>query len=250
MRDIVVFGLGQLGQLLAGGALRAGLRVTPITRSSAPGDVLAPLAIETPVLVAVGEDALAPALEALGPRGEWAILLQNELFPSSWQACGHTPTVMVPWLLKKPSAPLTVPRPTQVYGRQVELVAAIHEALAIPCERLADEASLRQALVDKYAFIATINALGLLRDRTLAIWLAEDPLRVRALALDAATLGERLCGETVDRAQSVEAVLTGMRALGGMSARGRSARTRVERAQANALQLGLELPALSAIALP
>ncbi len=241
MRDIVVFGVGQLGQLFGSGALRAGMRVTPVTRSSDPEAVLARLPTETAVLVAVGEEALPGVLDVLGPRGAQAILLQNELFPSSWQARGYTPTVMVPWLLKKPGVALTVPRPTSLFGAQAALASTLHEALGIPYEVLPNAPALQQALVDKYAFILTINALGLLRDRTLAIWLAEDPLRVRAVADEAARLGARLCGATIDRERATHAVLEGMRGLGTMSARGRSARARVERALAHAAQLDVEV---------
>ncbi|MET0287197.1 MAG: hypothetical protein ABW352_22120 [Polyangiales bacterium] len=240
MRDLIVYGLGQLGQLYGSAALRAGYRVTPITRAIAPEAVLTSLPEQTPVLIAVGEEALPTALRELGAHP--AILLQNELFPSLWQ--GLTPTVMVPWLLKKSGAPLTVPRPTQVYGPHAELVEALHAALAIPCERLASAKALEQALVDKYAFILTINALGLARDRTLSTWLSEDPLRVRALADEAGALGERLCGASVDRVRSTQAVLEGMRALGSMSARGRTARSRVDRALQNAERLGVAVPAL------
>ncbi|HEX5659482.1 MAG TPA: hypothetical protein VFX59_19940 [Polyangiales bacterium] len=245
MRDIVVYGLGQLGQLFGSAALRAGLRVTPITRSVDPQTVLTSVPAETPVIVAVGEDALAGVLAQLGARP--VILLQNELFPAAWQGHPTTPTVMVPWLLKKQSAPLTVPRPTQVFGAQAELVGALHAALSIACEPLPNEAALHQALVDKYAFIVTINALGLLRDRTLAVWLAEDPLRVRALAEEAATLGERLCAASIDRERSVQAVLEGMRGLGSMSARGRTARSRIDRAWNHAERLGVSVPELRAI---
>lgn len=245
MRDIVVYGLGQLGQLYGSAALRAGFRVTPITRSVAPQAVLTALPEQTPVLVAVGEDAVAAALDELGTRP--AILLQNELFPAAWETRGSAPTVMVPWLLKKAGQPLTVPRATQVFGPQAAIVEALHAALAIPCERLPSTAALHQALVDKYAFILTINALGLLRDRTLAIWLAEDPLRVRALADEAAALGERLCGSSIDRALAIQAVLEGMRGLGSMSARGRTARARVDRALAHAARLGVDVTELRAI---
>jgi hypothetical protein len=245
MRDIVVYGLGQLGQLYGSAALRAGFRVTPITRSNSPEAVLTALPEETPVLVAVGEDALASALDELATRP--AILLQNELFPPAWETRGTAPTVMVPWLLKKAGQPLTVPRATQVFGPLAAIVEELHAAIGVGCERLASVQALHQALVDKYAFILTINALGLLRDRTLAIWLAEDPLRVRALADEAAALGERLCGKSVDRALATKAVLEGMRALGSMSARGRTARARVDRALAHAARLGVTVSELRAI---
>jgi hypothetical protein len=244
MHDLVVYGLGELGQLYGAGALRAGLRVTPITRDSDPEAVLTELPPDTPILVAVGEDALDGVLDQLGQRGEQAILLQNELFPRRWQARAISPTVIVAWLLKKRGTALTVARPSPVFGRHAALVERVHEALSISTERVSDERALLQAIVDKYAFILTINALGMLRDRTLSTWLQEDPLRVRTLANEAAALGGKLAEGTVDVDRSVRAVAEGMRALGTMSARGRSAETRVRRALEHAASLGLTTPAL------
>ena len=183
MRNLVVYGLGELGQLYGAAALRAGYRVTPITRHSDPHAVLATLAPDVPIVVAVAESALEEALTVLGKaRGDSAILLQNELFPSLWRRHDVTPTVLVPWLLKKRGTPLLVARPTPVFGAHAELVATLHRALELPFEVLPHEHALYQALVAKYAFILTINALGLLRDRTLGMWLQEDPERVSALA--------------------------------------------------------------------
>ncbi|HEY6876796.1 MAG TPA: hypothetical protein VI299_02210 [Polyangiales bacterium] len=246
MRDLVVYGLGELGQLYGAAALRTGMRVIPITRSVDPHTVLTTVAPDTPIMVAVGEDALPSVLDVLGPRLAHAILLQNELFPSAWQARGQTPTVLVAWLLKKRGTPLSIARPSPAFGRHAELVEALHAALAIPTERLLDEQALGRAIVEKYAFIVTINALGLLRDRTLGTWLQEDPLRVRALAEEASRLGARLCEVEIDLAHTAQVVAEGMHALGTMSARGRSAEARVARALAHGARLGLDLPALRA----
>jgi hypothetical protein len=245
MRDLVVYGLGELGQLYGAAALRAGLRVTPITRGSDAQAVLGALSADTPVLVAVGEDALEPVLATLGARLEQAILLQNELFPAQWRAHGQVPTVLVPWLLKKRGMPLSIARPSPVYGKHAALVEALHRALDIPSQLLRDEPALLQAIVEKYAFILTINALGLLRDRSLATWLQEDPLRVRALAHEASTLGARLADAEVDLIRSAQVVSEGMHALGTMSARGRTAQARVQRALAHGARLGIALPALA-----
>lgn len=249
MRELVVFGLGELGQLYGAAALRAGLRVTPITRASDPARVLASCSPEAPILIAVGERALPEVLSGLDAQaGSRAILLQNELFPSQYRALASHPTVLVPWLLKKPRMPLLVARPTPVYGPFAELVAELHSAIQVPSSVLGSERELRQALVDKYAFILTINALGVLRDRTLAVWLQEDPRTVEALAREASELGERLCGATIDRAQALRAVTEGMRALGTMGARGRSAPDRVARAREQAANVGLQLPELARVA--
>ncbi|MDB4988971.1 MAG: hypothetical protein JWN04_4149 [Myxococcaceae bacterium] len=246
MRELVVYGLGELGQLYGAAALRAGLRVTPITRALAAQSILQALPHDVPVLVAVSESSLDDALEVLGrERGNASILLQNELFPSQWQRHELRPTVMVPWLLKKRGVALTVARATPVFGPHAELMCELHRALDVPVIKLRDEAALHQALVEKYAFIVTINALGLLRDRTLGMWLQEDPILVHAVALEAAQLGAILCEQDVDLPRCARAVSEGMRALGTTGARGRTAEARVSRALEHGRRIGLALPELS-----
>lgn len=246
MRELVVYGLGELGQLYGAAALRAGLRVTPIVRASDPDAVLREVGPDVPILVAVGEAALDDVLSVLAQRRrEGLILLQNELFPAAWRRHNLTPTVLVPWLLKKRGQPQLVARATPVYGPHAALVRTLHEALGIPATTLDSQGALHQALVDKYAFIIAINALGVLRDRTLGLWLQEDPVRVRGLAREAALLGAALCESSVDLAQSSTAVVEAMQALSAMSARGRSASERLTRALANATRLGLDVPELS-----
>jgi len=246
MRDFIVYGLGELGRLYGSAALRAGLRVTPVTRALDPADVFSHVPGETPILVAVGEDALDDVLSALGPRGNDAILLQNELFPSSYQKHEVTPTVMVPWVLKKRGVATSVARPTPVFGRHADLVCELHQALDLPVTKLREEAALHQALIEKYAFIITINALGLLRDRTLGMWLQEDPIRVHAIGLEAAQLGAILCEQQdVDLAKCARVVVEGMRALGTTGARGRTAGSRIARALAHGKRIGIALPELS-----
>jgi hypothetical protein len=246
MRNLAVYGLGELGQLYGAAALRAGYRVTPITRADDPQVALHGLPLDVPVLVAVGEASLDEVLTALGKsRGDAVILLQNELFPSLWRKHDIQPTVLVPWLLKKRGTPLLVARPSPVLGRHAEVVLALHQALALPCDLLPHEHALHQALVEKYAFILTINALGLLRDRTLGLWLQEDPGRVAALARETAQLGAVLCESEVDLPRCERVVVEAMRALSTVSARGRSAEARVARAVSEGQRIGLELPELA-----
>lgn len=248
MREIVIYGLGELGQLYGAAALRAGLRVTPIIRASDPHAVLTAHSPDVPILVAVGEKALDEVLATLGPeRADAVILLQNELFPGQYRKLGKVPTVLVPWLLKKRGMPLLVARETPVFGRFAGLVCELHGALELPAVELASESALQQALVEKYAFIVTINALGLLRDRTLSMWLQEDLARVRELARETATLGAAHCDTPIDPSACVQVVEQAMHALGSMAARGRSARERVERALAEGARLGVALPELARV---
>ncbi len=246
MEELVIFGLGELGQLYGGAALAAGYRVTPVLRATPVGPLLAGLPPRTPLLIAVPEAGLDAVLSGLPPpRREDAILLQNGIFPSLWTGAAGTPTVMVPWLLKKQGAPQIVIRSTPVFGRHAGLVLALHAALHIDAVVLDDAHALAQALADKYAFILTINALGVWRDQTLGRWLDEEPVRVRALAAEAGSLAARLADVAPDRDRAEEAVLAGMFALRDVSARGRSAASRLAHADAAARRLHLVLPLLS-----
>ena len=95
MRDLVVYGVGELGQLYGSGALRAGVRVTPVTRAVPLSEALADLAADVPVLVAVQESALDEVLASLPEaRRDAVILLQNDLFPSRDT---RIPTSSVSW---------------------------------------------------------------------------------------------------------------------------------------------------------
>jgi hypothetical protein len=248
MRDLCVWGVGELGRWLGGAALRVGLRVTPLTRARDPGQTLSGLPIGTPLLIAVSEDALDGVLSQLPrERAHDVVLLQNELFPAQWRAHGVTPTVLVLWLLKKRGEPELVARPSQLSGKHAALLGELHDALGIPHESVADAAGLRQAIVDKYAFILTINTLGLLKDRTLGGWLREDPRRVELLTAEAAQIGAARCEATIDVRASSQAALEAMRAMSGISARGRTARARFERGLRSAREHGLAVPELDQI---
>lgn len=245
MRELVIIGIGELGKLLGAGALRVGTRVTPVTRNMQLERVLSEVAPRTPILVSVGESALPHVLASLpAPHGEQVILLQNELFPSVYRKVQIQPTVLVPWVLQKPGLPTIVARPTPLYGAQAELFAEIFSALSLSHVRLASEAALAQALVDKYAFIMTVNTLGLATDRTLGMWLQEAPTQVWDICGEAARLGQALVEAPIDAAQAQRATEEAMIALAHVPARGRTARERVERALGHAARLGLALPAI------
>lgn len=249
MRDFVIYGVGELGKLLAGAALRRGLRVTPITRDSQPEERLRQIAPGTPLLVSVGENDLPAVLAGLpSAHRSSVILLQNELFPSSWQAHGLTPSVFVPWVLQKRGLPTQAARPSPLFGAQAALLAELLDALSLPHVTLHSEAELTQALVDKYVFILAINALGLAVDRTLGMWLQEDPTQVWDVCEEACVLGEALAGRPIDHAVAHAAAEEGMRGLAQVPARGRTAGERVARALAHATRLGLELSHLTRIA--
>lgn len=244
--DLVVYGVGQLGQLFAGGALRLGLRAVPIARDTDRSAVFASVPPHTPILLSVPEDALEGAVRDVpAERHSDVLLVQNELFPQRWRALGlDAPTVLVVWLSKKKARPVEVARPTFAYGRHARLAARIHDELELPARVLDEEEELHQELVSKFAFILTINALGVVENLPLGQWLAKDRARVLALVDEARLLGEAHLGATVAAEYTELAVLEAMAALKDYPAKGRTAEARVVRAARDAAAFGLHLPAV------
>lgn len=245
-KDLVLVGVGQLGTLYGEGALAAGRRVTPLRRDSDVERCLDDVPLGSPVLVTTGEKDLAGAIHGL-PKDRWpdVILVQNELFPSTWKALGlDEPTVSVVWLSKKPGRPVEIGGPTEVYGKHAVVMTQIHEALSLPCTTLVSHEQLGTALVAKFAFILAINALGLEDDVTLGEWLERDQARVLAVVDDARRLAEAKLGHSVESKRVQRRVLDAMTLLSSYPAKGRTAAERLARAREDATALGLKLPAL------
>jgi ketopantoate reductase len=248
MPDALVMGLGQLGQMYAGALLRLGFRVTPIVRSTArPLQLGVPPG--TPVLLAVGEEQFDDAVKEL-QSAQWAdhlILLQNEIFPASWKQWGvENPTVMAVWTNRKNGA-AQVGLATRVSGPQADLVMRMHQALNIPCEKLTDESALNTELCAKYAFILTLNALGVAQARTVSHWMQAEPGRVRAVLNDAVALSAARVDGYVDVARASARAREALEALSNLPTLGRTALPRVERAAHAARTLQMDLPALRAL---
>lgn len=248
MTDLIVVGPGELGRLFAGGALRLGTRVSAVTREHGWDNVNA--SADAPVLVAVPEKALRTVVEQM-PEGRraHAILVQNELFPPGLQAWGlGQATVAVVWLAKKAGQPELVARASQAFGPHADAFVAWCAALGLPAVVLPDRTALAGALIDKYAFILSINALGLAEAITIGAWLEQDPDRVRAVIADAARLGSRLAGPTAPVGHDAQpAVLEAMRAMAAYPAKGRTAAVRLDKALALSADAGLDVPALAAV---
>lgn len=253
MNDVIVYGLGELGRLLAGGALRCGYRVLPITRQTNPQSVLDSADATAAIVVAVGESELPDVLTSLpGAARDRVVLLQNELFPDIWLSAGASaPTVMVPWLLQKASLPQIQMQPTPVYGRYADLLAEIHQALGLGAHKLSSEPALEDALAAKYALIVCINALGSIENRTMGQWLHQAPSVVAALTTDATQVAYARFGRAGEAEDHVGLVLQqvrqAMKTLSSIPSAGRTAKLRVERALSLARRFDVETPALSRV---
>ncbi|MEL6180779.1 MAG: hypothetical protein AAFS10_17590 [Myxococcota bacterium] len=248
--ELVVFGVGQLGRLFAGGALRLGLRVTPVTRRTDRMALWDQLPEGTPIVIAVREADLASAIADIPPsrRVGQLILVQNALFAPLWMQYGaQAPTTVVLWTNVKPRVPMLVGRSTGLYGPHASLMAAIHEELGLPAQVLDTSEARDVELVAKYAFILTINALGLIEDTTVGAWLHQDRPRVERVLNDAIRLGEHYAGRPCSLAHAKEAAFAGMEGMGELKARGRSAATRLKQALSDASTAELAVDALKAI---
>ena len=188
---VVIVGLGELGSVFARGLLRLGHPVVPVLRSTPVAALSEAHPDPALVLVAVGEDDLAPALGDLPPQ--WlsrVALVQNELLPGQWEAAGvEQPTVAVVWFEKKAGKEPHDVVPTVLAGPRANLLARCLEGLGI-AHRLVPETELLHELVAKNLYILVLNLAGLLVEGT-----AGDLLTVHRATLDA--LGLNRFGKTV-----------------------------------------------------
>lgn len=244
---VVVYGIGEIGSLVARGALSAGVTVVPIVRETDRGAAFAGVHAFTPVVLAVPESALEAAVRDVPPdrRGD-LVFVQNEIFPQTTHALGlDRPTVATLWVLRKRGLPALGARPSTVSGPHAAAMAKFLGKAGVAAVAV-DE---RTALVDvvlKYAFIVAANALGVRGEGTLGEWLAHDAALVDALLTEGVALGSAHAGHAVDVNTLVVDARDAVRAFSAMPARGRTARERVERAVRSAAELGVRAPTLRA----
>lgn len=250
---VVIVGLGELGSVFARGLLRLGHPVVPVLRSTPVAALSEAHPDPALVLVAVGEDDLAPALGDLPPQ--WlsrVALVQNELLPGQWAAAGvEQPTVAVVWFEKKAGKEPHDVVPTVLAGPRANLLARCLEGLGI-AHRLVPETELLHELVAKNLYILVLNLAGLLVEGT-----AGDLLTVHRATLDELTedvihLQRALVGTDaaarLDSARLIAALETAIASDPAHGLAGRSAPRRLERNLQHARRLGLDLPTFERLA--
>jgi hypothetical protein len=249
---LVIWGLGQLGGTFAHGLLRLGYSVRPITRSTNAQSVAAEIPTPKLVLVAVGEDDLAPVLSQLPHawRGRVA-LLQNELVPHSWQAHGIAdPSVCIVWFEKKAHSALRVVLPSVCYGPSAQLLNDALHALAIPVRIIAQPAELHFELALKNLYVLTINCAGLRVDADVGTLWSDHREATMAIASDLIELQGALIGAPLDKTRLMRELERAIVADPRHVSKGRTAPARLVRCLAHADRLGLDLPALRRLSAP
>ena len=246
---VTVVGLGQLGALVSVGALRAGCGLVTVRRGESLADALGRSSAGEPIVVAVRDDSFEAVCRTIpAERHADVVLLQNGVYPRDWQACGlERPGFMVVWTNVKPGVPVRTGRAPQLWGPHSALLAEVLGGTELPAaDVLADHDALLDELVAKDAFITAVNAAGVRLDVPVERWLDGAPDSYAALVDDALALACWRVGRRTDIAAAKRIVLEASRGLGGMSAAGRSAVVRTERALADGLVAGIELPSIAA----
>lgn len=249
MNEVVVIGLGQLGRVFAGGLLRVGCTVVPVTR----GDDAATLARAHPapklVLVAVAENDLDAVLAALPETWKPRVaLIQNELLPRDWQAHGYVdPTVISVWFEKKKGTDAKPLIASPVAGPGATLLCRALTSIDLPCREVAPGDALLFELVRKNVYILTTNIAGLKTGGTVAELWAQHEAFARQVASEIMDIQDALTGVRHDRDALIAGMLEAFDADPQHGCTGRSAPSRLKRALAHADAFGLAVPHLRSL---
>lgn len=250
MSEVVVIGLGQLGRVFAGGLLRVGCTVVPVTR----GDDAATVARVHPapelVLVAVAENDLPAVLAAMPDAWRPRLaLIQNELLPRDWQAHGYSdPTVISVWFEKKKGTDAKPLIASPVAGPGAALVCRALTSIDLPCREVASGDALLFELVRKNVYILTTNIAGLKTGGTVSELWAQHETFARQVAGEVMDIQDALTGITHDRDALIAGMLEAFDGDPQHGCTGRSAPSRLKRALALADAFGLAVPTLRSLA--
>ncbi|MCG6976119.1 MAG: hypothetical protein LJE56_06850 [Acidiferrobacterales bacterium] len=248
-KPVVLIGLGEVGGVFARGLLRNGHPVFPVTRDMDLAQMAQEISEPEAVIVAVAENDLHPALEAV--PAVWRdrlVLLQNELLPRDWQQHQlDNPTVISVWFEKKPGQDFKVLIPSPVYGPHAQLIADALAAIKIPARVLDSAEALELELVIKNVYILTTNIAGLECGGTVsALWKKHERI-ARAVASDVIEIQTFLVGHALDAKKLIEGMLDAFDGDPDHKCMGRSAPARLERALHQADEAGLAVAKLREI---
>lgn len=249
-KTVVMIGLGQLGRVFAGGLLRTGHTVVPVTREDDMADVAARYPEPDLVMVCVAENDLHPVLGGLPDVWRDSVgLLQNELLPRDWQAHGiESPTVVSVWFEKKKGTDAKPLISSPVFGPQAQRLVRALESIDLPAHTLPDSERLAWELVRKNLYILTTNIAGLETGGTVGgLWENHREL-AQAVASEVLDVQAWLTGRDHARPALMAGMLEAFKADPNHACAGRSAPARLRRALNQADAAGLSVPRLRQIA--
>lgn len=250
MNTIVVVGIGQLGRVFAGGFLRTGNIVVPVTRGGDMSSVARAHPDPALVLVAVAENDLHMVLAAM--PGAWrprVALIQNELLLRDWEKYRYTdPTVISVWFEKKKGTDARPLLASPVAGPGARLLCDALGSIDLPAREVAPGEELLFELVRKNVYILTTNIAGLKTGGTVAQLWAQHEGFARTVANEVMDIQDRLAGHVFDREKLFAGVLEAFAGDPDHGCTGRSAPSRLARALEHADRLGLAVPTLRGLA--
>lgn len=249
-KTVVMIGLGQLGRVFAGGLLRTGHTVVPVTREDDVADVAVRYPEPDLVMVSVAENDLHPVLSGLPEVWKDSVgLLQNELLPRDWINHGiESPTVVSVWFEKKKGTDAKPLISSPVFGPEAQRLVNALESIDLPAHTLPGSDSLAWELVRKNLYILTTNIAGLETGGTVgALWENHREF-AEAVANEVLDVQERLTGQAYARPPLMGGMLEAFEADPDHGCAGRSAPARLRRALNQADAAGLSVPKLREIA--
>lgn len=261
-KAIVVVGLGQLGALFAEGLLKAGHPVVPVLRGEAIEIAIDKYDPEL-ILVAVGEDDLAPVLASISDSyGSRVALLQNELRPNQWLSSQEErlidPTIASIWFERKAGKAPHVVLPTVLFGPYSAILARALTAWDLPFRVIEGEDELCFELALKNLYILALNLGGLCVGGSAGELLTSHAAVLDEITTDVLRLEQGLLSTiasqqgrarafaevTLNTKKLKEALQDAIQADPEHGCAGRSAPRRLERTLHHAARLGMELPSL------
>lgn len=247
-KSAFVLGMGQLGEVFADALRATDYDVVELRRGDDVAALAEKRALPDLVMVTVGEDDLVPALESLPPAHRArAVLVQNELVPSTWERTGLVdPTVAVVWFERKGGAPPRVILPTRVAGPHAVPVVEALDRADLAADAIA-RSELATELVAKNAYILVTNVAGLEGcERAGDLLDGKAYLRDRLLA-EVVMVQSALVNAPFDVADVRDRVLEALHADESHKNAGRTALARATRLLAHADQHRVDVPTVRAI---
>lgn len=247
---VVVWGIGEIGSVIARGALKLGHPVFPVTRDTVIQDMSDLIPAPVAVVIAVGEKDLHATLEQVPARWrERLVLIQNELLPNDWQQHSlANPTVVSIWFEKKSGQDSIVLVPSIARGEASGFIKNALGSLNIPVDEVSSDEELLFQLVRKNLYILTTNIAGLKVGGTVSELWSDHEAFARDVVRDVLSIQEALTGKTFDHEALVSAMLEAFNGDPKHKCMGRSAPARLERALETAARFELAVPTLKAIA--
>jgi len=249
-KQVVVWGMGEMGSVFARGFLKLGYNVLPVVRGSDPEAVAKACPDPELVLIAVGEAALQSVLETVPEVWRDRVaLLQNELLPSDWQKHDFVdPTVISVWFEKKKGMDSKPLISSPAFGPKAQLLVDALATLGIPAHTVDSLNEMTYELVRKNVYIVTTNIAGLKTGGTVSELWANHESFARDVASDVMDIQETLVGHELPRERLIEGMLEAFDGDPDHGCMGRSAPARLARAISQADSAGLEVATLREIA--